>query len=196
MSSIIDHLNPWSSTPLPQSPLQHLVSTSSCVTMWTAAMILQHNTNTSLYTTSPHVWTSWVISPTVTPKPWECTSSCHHQLFLITSCHILNLIKNPSPYKYKPCSSPWSSLHLLCNMLSMMFGVNVLHEISCIYPNIIHPYVYLLNMKRSSHQTSTLDVPLPGPWSNLHRIYNVPSLKSATETSIHLSHLSMCYPWS
>jgi len=38
----------------------------------------------------------------------------------------------------KPCPGPWSSLHLICNMLSMMFGVNVLREINHIYPNIIH----------------------------------------------------------
>lgn len=71
----------------------------TCVIMWTAAMILQHNANTSLYISRSHVWTSRVISPTITLKPWEWTFSCHHQSFLRTSCHIINSIKNPSPYK-------------------------------------------------------------------------------------------------
>ena len=173
-------------------PLQHLVSTSSCVIMWTAAMILQHNANTSLPTTCPHVWTSRVISPTVMLKSWEWTSSCNHQFFLKTSCHILNSIKNPS--LYNPCSSPWSSPHLICNMLSMMFGVNVLHEISHIYPNIIH--MCISPIWRDHLINPTLNVPYLGPWSNLHHLGNVSSLKYAIETSIHLSHLSMCCPWS
>ena len=101
--------------------------------------------------------TSWVANPTVMPNPWECTSSCHHQLFLRTSHHIINSIKNPSPYKCKPCSSPWSIPHLICNMLSMMSGTNVLHEINDIYPNnIIHlQNIHLLKVKRSSHQPNS-----------------------------------------
>lgn len=107
------------------------------------------NSNTSLYTSRPHVWTSWVANPIVTLKPWEWTSSCHHQSFLWRSCHILNWIKNPSPYKCNPCSGPWSSSHLICNMLSMIFSINI----------IIHlQNINLLKVKRSPHQPPTLDV--------------------------------------
>ena len=136
------------------------------------------NANTTLYTLRPHVWTSRVIIPTVTLKPWEWTSSCHHQLFLRTSRHILNLIKNPSPYKCKPCSGLWSSLHLICKMLSIMSSINVLHEINYIYPHII---IHMCISSIWRDHIRLFDVPHSGPWSNLHHICNVPSLKSAIE---------------
>jgi len=76
---------------------------------------------------------------------------------LLDLFHNINSIKNPSPspLKCKPWLGPWSILHLVCNMLSMMFGINVLHEISRIYPNIIiHLWnIHILKMNRSSHQT-------------------------------------------
>jgi len=206
MSYIGNHLNPWSSTTLSQSPdvaphharlapqsqatcfLQHIMLTSSCVVLiWTTAMILQHNANTSLYTDVPHLWTSWVVNPTVTLKPWECTSSCHHQSFLRTSYHIIKSIKIPSPYKCKLCSGPWSSLHLICNMLSMMFSIQ--HR----YRSAKHPSPQSEEIISSNFDSwcATSKSMKQSP-SYLY----VPSLKSTIETSIYLSNLSMWCLWS
>ena len=166
----------------------HHVSSSCELPPWYSNTMLTH-----LYTLiSPMPRTSRVSNPTVTLKPWECTFSRHHQSFLLTFYQNINSIKNPSPSpsKCKSCPGPWSNIHLICNMLSMMFGVNVLHEINCIYHNTITHMCKIHLLKwRDPLINLTLNAPHPGPWSNLHHICNVLSLKSTKETSIHLSHL-------
>ena len=96
----------------------------------------------------------------------------HPHAIISFSSNICHILDSSRICLHNPCSGPWNSIHLICNMLSMMFGVNVLHEISHIYPNIIMS-VCVSSIWRDHLIKPTLNVPHLGPWSNLHHIYNV-----------------------
>ena len=62
----------------------------------------------SLYTSEPHVWTSWVANPTAMLKPWEWTSLCLYQ-------SISDSATSQTHQESHPHSGPWK-LHPNCNM--------------------------------------------------------------------------------
>ena len=116
---------------------QHLVSTPSCVIMWTTAMIPQQML---AHLCTLHALMSELVGWSVQLSHSNHESEYPHATISHFSKHLVTSSTRSRIYLHisKPCSGPWISPHLICNMLSRMFGVNVPHEISHIYPNIIH----------------------------------------------------------